>query len=72
MTTERNIETLAQLAAACSQTGYSIASVKLRNSWPYPESEMRRETAENSVLIALAICAELDKRLQKAAEGGDP
>jgi hypothetical protein len=67
---ERNMETLAQLAAACSQTGYCIASVKLRDSWPYPESEIRRETAEHSVLLALAICAELDKLLQKAAEGG--
>jgi hypothetical protein len=70
VTTERNIETLAQIAAACSQAGYSIASVKLRNDWPNPESEMRRETAEQSVLLALAICAKLDKLLQKAAEGG--
>ena len=67
---ERNMETLAQLAAACSQTGYCIASVKLRNDWPYPEAEIRRETAENSVLLALAICSVLDKLLQKAAEGG--
>ena len=67
---ERNMETLAQLAAACSQTGYCIASVKLRNDWPYPESGILRETAKHSVLLALAICAELDKRLEKAAEGG--
>jgi hypothetical protein len=67
---ERNFETLTQLAVSCSKIGYCIASVKLRNDWPYPESEIRRETAEQSVLLALAICAELDKLLQKAAEGG--
>jgi hypothetical protein len=70
VTTERNIETLAQLAAACSHTGYRIASEKLRNDLPEDESEIRRETVKQSVLLALAICAELDKLLQKAAEGG--
>ena len=67
---ERNMETLAQIAAACSHTGYCIAGEKLRNEWDPPASKIRRETAEQSVLLALAICAELDKLLQKAAEGG--
>ena len=70
--TERDIETITQLAAACSYAGYSIASEKLQYEMDYPASKIRRETAEQSVLLALAICAELDKRLQKAAEGGAP
>jgi hypothetical protein len=67
---ERNMETLAQIAAACSETGFKIANAQTQDVILPSGAVMREQTARHSVLLALAICAELDRLLEKAKEGG--
>ena len=64
------MELLCQMACACSETGFKIANAQCQDVILPSGAVMREQTARQSVLLALAICTELDRLLEKAAEGG--